>query len=135
MSDTAPEKPHETSARATATAAPKQHVERTRISATYKGLLVGVVVLVLLLVFVLENTQRVKINYFGASGHVPLGVAFLVAAIAGAILVAVIGTARIMQLRRRIRRLAQPPSAQPLRRRRWRQPKRSGQGDHSDSVK
>ncbi|HEV2981198.1 MAG TPA: LapA family protein [Solirubrobacteraceae bacterium] len=114
MSDTAPEKPHETSA--TPTAAPKQHVERTRLGATYKGLLVGVVVLVLLLVFVLENTQRVKINYFGASGHVPLGVAFLVAAVAGAILVAVIGTARIMQLRRRIRRLAQPPSAHPPRR-------------------
>ena len=119
MSDTAPEKPHETSARATATAAPKRHVERTRISATYKGLLVGVVVLVLLLVFVVENTQRVKINYFGASGHVPLGVAFLVAAVAGAILVAVIGTARIMQLRRRIRRLAQSPSARPPRSGRW----------------
>lgn len=113
MSDTPPEKPHDPSTTATSAAAPKQLVGRTRISATYKALMVGVVVLVLLLVFVLENTQRVKISYFGASGHLSLGVGFLFAAVAGAIPLGVIGTARILQLRRRVGRHPQPPSAQP----------------------
>ena len=56
----------------------------------------------LLLVFILENTQRVDVTYFGASGHLPLGVALLLAAVAGALLVGVVGAGRILQLRRRI---------------------------------
>lgn len=80
----------------------KQPIERTRLSATYKGLVGGAVILVLLLVFILENTQKVNVTYFGASGHLPLGVALLLAAVAGALLVGVVGIGRILQLRRRI---------------------------------
>jgi lipopolysaccharide assembly protein A len=54
-------------------------------------------------VFILENTESVKISYFGASAHLPLGVALLVAALGGALLVGIVGTARIMQLRRYVR--------------------------------
>jgi uncharacterized integral membrane protein len=64
----------------------------------------GTMILVLLLVFILENTQRAKVTYFGASGHLPLGVALLFAAVAGALLVGIVGTARILQLRKRVRR-------------------------------
>ena len=60
-------------------------------------------VLILLLVFIIENTQSVKIAYFGAGFHLPLGVALLLAAIGGALLVGIVGTARIWQLRRRVR--------------------------------
>lgn len=35
------------------------------------------VVLLLLLIFILENGQRVSISYFGAHGHLPVGVALL----------------------------------------------------------
>lgn len=79
-------------------------VPRTRTGAAYKSLIAGVIVLILLIVFILENTESVKITYFGAGGHLPLGVALLIAAIGGALLVAIVGTARIMQLRRHVRR-------------------------------
>jgi uncharacterized integral membrane protein len=81
---------------------------RTRTSAAYKALLAGLVVLVLLLVFMLENTQSVKISYFGATGHLPLGVALLLAAAGGALLAALVGGARILQLRRHAKRRRGP---------------------------
>ncbi len=55
--------------------------------------------LLLLLTFILENSQRVDISFFGAHGHLPLGVALLLAAVLGVLLVVIPGTARIVQLR------------------------------------
>lgn len=78
--------------------------ERTRTRVAFNSLLAGVVVLILLLVFILENTQRVKISYFGATGHISLGVALLVAAVGGALLVGLAGAARVLQLRQRLKR-------------------------------
>jgi uncharacterized integral membrane protein len=57
------------------------------------------VVLLLLLIFVLENGQRADVAFFGAHGHLPMGVALLLAAVFGILLVALPGTARIVQLR------------------------------------
>lgn len=62
------------------------------------------VVLLLLLVFILENNHDVKIAYFGAHGNLPLGVALLLAAVCGILLVVIAGTARILQLRSVARR-------------------------------
>lgn len=92
------------------TAAPERprarrgQVPRTKTAVAWNTLIAGAVVLILLLVFILENTQSVKISYFGATFHLPLGVALLLAAIGGALLLGIVGTARIVQLRRRIRR-------------------------------
>jgi lipopolysaccharide assembly protein A len=83
-------------------AAPK--VTKTRAAGAYKSLLGGAIVLALLLIFILENTRDVKVSYLGASGHLPLGVALLLAAVGGALLLGLVGTVRILQLRRRIRR-------------------------------
>jgi uncharacterized integral membrane protein len=79
-------------------------VPGTRTGNAFKMLVAGAIVLILLLVFILENTQSVKISYFGASGHLALGVALLIAAIGGALLVGIVGTARILQLRHHVRR-------------------------------
>jgi uncharacterized integral membrane protein len=79
-------------------------VPRTRISATFIALIAALIVLVLLLVFILENTKRVKVSFFGASGHLPLGVALLLAAVAGALVLAISGAARVLQLRRGVRK-------------------------------
>jgi uncharacterized integral membrane protein len=71
-------------------------------------------VLLLLLIFILENGQRVSISYFGAHRHLPLGVALLLAAVLGVLLVVIPGTGRIIQLRitaRRHRRLDAKESA------------------------
>jgi len=62
------------------------------------------VVLLLLLIFILENGRRVDVAYFGAHGHLPLGVALLLAAVLGILMVVIPGTARIVQLRLTARR-------------------------------
>ena len=82
----------------------KGEIPRTRTARAHNALIAGAIVLILLLVFILENTEKVKISYFGAGFNMPLGVALLLAAIGGALLVGIVGTARIMQLRRSVRR-------------------------------
>lgn len=77
----------------------EQRVRRTRVSATWVGIIISIVVLVLLLIFILENLRDVKVTYFGATGQLPLGVALIFAAIGGALLVAMVGVARLTQLR------------------------------------
>jgi uncharacterized integral membrane protein len=91
---------------AAAAAASAQHhkVHRSRMGGAWVGLALGAVVLVLLLVFILENSHNVKISFFGAQGHMPLGVALLLAAALGVLLVVIPGTGRIIQLRRTARR-------------------------------
>jgi uncharacterized integral membrane protein len=76
----------------------------TRISGTWVAVLASIVVLIVLLVFILQNLADATIHFLGAAGTLPLGVALLFAAIAGAILVALVGAARILQLRRQAKR-------------------------------
>lgn len=79
-------------------------VKRTRLSALWLSLLLFALVLALLLVFILENSRRVDIAYFGVHTHLPLGVALLLATVCGILLVAIPGTGRILQLRAAARR-------------------------------
>ncbi len=79
-------------------------IRHTRISGLWTGVILAAVVLIFLLIFILENGQDANVSYFGAHGHVPLGVALLLAAVAGALLVIIPGTGRILQLRRTARR-------------------------------
>jgi lipopolysaccharide assembly protein A len=74
-------------------------IKHTRISGLWVAVVFFAVVLLLLLIFVLQNGQTVDISYFGAHGHLPLGVALLLAAVCGVLLVVLAGTARISQLR------------------------------------
>ena len=83
-------------------------LEGTRLSATWKVLAAALVLLVLLLVFILLNLQRVEVNFYGAHARPPLAVALLLAVVLGAGLVFVIGTARILQVRARTRRAGRP---------------------------
>jgi len=61
-------------------------------------------VLLLLLIFILQNSHTVDVSYFGAHGHLPLGIALLLSAVFGVLLVVLPGTARIIQLRIAARR-------------------------------
>jgi uncharacterized integral membrane protein len=81
----------------------------TRTSGLWTGLILSAVVLLLLLVFILQNGAPVQITFFGFSGTLPTGVALLFAAIAGLLLVAIPGGLRILQLRRAARRGARRP--------------------------
>jgi uncharacterized integral membrane protein len=64
--------------------------------------------LVLLAVFVLQNTQEVRVSFFGWDTHAPLAATLLIATAAGAAIVLVAGSLRILQLRRRVRRARKP---------------------------
>lgn len=76
----------------------------SRTSGTWIAVLVLVVVLILLAVFILQNTQSVEVSYFGWDGSAPLSATLLIAAAGGALIVAAAGALRILQLRRRIKR-------------------------------
>lgn len=73
---------------------------RTRFGGLWVVLISGTVVLVLLLVFILQNSQRVEVHIYGGHWNAPLGVALLMASALGVLLVVVPGTGRIIQLRR-----------------------------------
>lgn len=118
--DPAPASPAEAAAQAPQAPLPQHRIKRTRISGAWVAMTCFAVVLLLLLIFILQNGRTVDVSYFGAHGHLPLGVALLLAAVAGVLLVALAGGARIIQLRRTARRhrradahAAQPLPAQP----------------------
>lgn len=77
-------------------------LRRSRTSTVWIGVIVFAVVLVVLLIFVLQNTQPVEVSFLGFSGTVSLAVAMLLAAVAGVLLAAIAGSLRIWQLRRRV---------------------------------
>ena len=79
-------------------------VRHSRTGGLWAGLILSALVLLLLLVFILQNGNPVQISFFALEGVLPVGVALLLAAIAGVLLVAIPGSLRIMQLRRAARR-------------------------------
>jgi uncharacterized integral membrane protein len=83
---------------------PAHRIRRTRMGGLWVAAVLSALVLLLLLIFILENGQRVSISYFGAHGHLPLGIALLLAAILGVLVVVIPGTGRIIQLRMTARR-------------------------------
>jgi uncharacterized integral membrane protein len=80
-------------------------VHRTRLGGLWVVAVLGAIMLVLLLVFILQNGQRVEVHLFGAHWTAPLGVALLMAAALGVLLVVVPGAGRIIQLKRAARGL------------------------------
>ena len=73
---------------------------RTRLSGAWTAIVIGLLALVVILVFILQNQQSVEVTFLMFSGHLPLAVALLFALILGAIIVFAFGAARILQLRR-----------------------------------
>lgn len=82
----------------------KGHVRRTRVSGVWIGLITASVVLVLLIIFIAQNTRRASIHFLGWSGHMSLGLLMLIAAVSGLLIAALPGTVRIIQLRRSLKR-------------------------------
>jgi lipopolysaccharide assembly protein A len=76
---------------------------RTKISSMRAGLITGTAVLIVVLIFVIQNAHAVSISFLGAHLRLSLAVALLLAAIAGALVMTAAGTARITQLRRIMR--------------------------------
>jgi uncharacterized integral membrane protein len=75
------------------------------------GLIAGFAALILVMIFIIQNAHAVNISFLGAHLRLSLAVALFLAVIAGALIMAAAGTARITQLRRIIRRDRREPRA------------------------
>jgi uncharacterized integral membrane protein len=77
------------------TSAPRARLNKTWLAAG--------TVAVLLLIFIVQNTARTNLSFLGLTGTLPLAVALLAAALAGALLAATVAMTRDARLRRRNR--------------------------------
>jgi uncharacterized integral membrane protein len=82
----------------------RTEVPRTRTSAVWFGVWAGAAVLILLIIFVAQNTASVEISFLGLSGQISLALALLIAGVGGAIIAMAVAAARILQLRRLLHR-------------------------------
>lgn len=83
--------------------AQRQSVSRTRTSAAWLGICAAAVILLVLIVFMLQNTGSVEVSFLWMQGSLPLAMALLIAGVGAALLTMMVGVARITQLRRRFR--------------------------------
>jgi putative membrane protein len=77
----------------------------TRLGMIWTAVVIALILLVLLIIFIAQNQDQVTLRYFGFEGQVALGLALFIAAVAGGIVVAASGAARIIQLRHRDRKI------------------------------
>jgi uncharacterized integral membrane protein len=75
-------------------------VKFTRAGALWSALIGGFLTLIVLLIFIAQNTVSASFTFFTWHWSLPLGVAILLAAVAGGLLTVAVGTARMLQLRR-----------------------------------
>jgi uncharacterized integral membrane protein len=92
------------SANGSGPSAPPPKRAHTRISGMRTGLIVGALALIVVMIFIIQNASAVNISFLGAHLRLSLAVALFLAAIAGALVMAAAGTARITQLRQIMRR-------------------------------
>jgi uncharacterized integral membrane protein len=83
---------------------PESAVKFTRAAALWSAMIGGFLILILLLVFILQNTGSASIHLFAWQWNLPVGVAILLAAVCGGLLTVAAGTTRIIQLRRAAKR-------------------------------
>ena len=94
-----PEAPADPPRKATANPVP-----RTRTGAAWFGLCAVALLSVVLIVFMLQNTRTVRVDFLWMNGSLPLALALLIAGVGTALLTMAVGAARITQLRRLSRR-------------------------------
>ncbi|WP_166971256.1 LapA family protein [Brevibacterium atlanticum] len=69
------------------------------------SLILGAIIVVLLLIFILQNNVPAEFEYFGWQFELPLGVAMLFAAIGGILIAGIIGSVRIFVLNRKLKKI------------------------------
>ncbi|KUG62236.1 MULTISPECIES: lipopolysaccharide assembly protein LapA domain-containing protein [Kocuria] len=82
-----------------------EHQKQGVSGAMWTALILGLLVLVLLLVFILQNNVAAEFTYLGWQFSLPLGVAMLLAAVAGALIMGLVGSVRLFRLGHRVRKL------------------------------
>ncbi|MDK8468776.1 LapA family protein [Corynebacterium accolens] len=88
------------------TAAP-QKAQGSFAASTWAALIVGFLLLIVLIIFIMQNQQEVPMNFLGWSGQFPAGIAYLMFTIGGALIMALVGVWRMLELRRQLRKQAE----------------------------
>jgi uncharacterized integral membrane protein len=86
------------------TSPPVGRAPRTRTGTAWFAVCAAAAALVVLIVFMLQNTRSVEVTFLWMHGNVPLALALLIAGVGVAVLAMAVGAARIGQLRRLARR-------------------------------
>jgi uncharacterized integral membrane protein len=81
-------------------------VPRTRTGVAWWALGFSMLLLILVLIFVLQNLSPVGTTFFGVKWTIPIGLDLLLAALLGGVIAFLLGAARMLQLRRVARRYA-----------------------------
>ena len=79
-------------------------VPRTRTSSTWAGVAAVLVLLILIIDFIVQNLKEASLHFLGAHFRLPIGIIALSAAVAGGVVVLLVGVARLAQLRLMARR-------------------------------
>jgi uncharacterized integral membrane protein len=79
-------------------------VPHTRTSAAWFGIWAGVAALILLIIFVAQNTRAVEVSFLWMHGQISLALALLIAGVGGAVIAMAVAAVRIVQLRRLLHR-------------------------------
>lgn len=75
-------------------------VKFTRAGALWVSLILGFLILIVLLIFITQNTASTAFTFLNWHWDLPLGVAILLSAVLGGLITALVSAARMFQLRR-----------------------------------
>jgi uncharacterized integral membrane protein len=76
----------------------------TRVSRAWNGVIPALVVLAFILIFIFQNLHKTRVSFVFLSATLPLAVALIAAAACGGLFVLALGSIRMVQLRKVIRR-------------------------------
>lgn len=77
-----------------------EEIKFTRTAALWTSLIFGFLILIVLLIFITQNTESTSFTFLTWHWTLPLGVAILLAAVGGGLITALVSAARMFQLRR-----------------------------------
>lgn len=86
----------------------EQQSMRTRTASLWVGIGVSFLLLIALVIFLMQNTEKVSVTFLGATGSAPLAIVCLISGLGVGIVVLLVGAVRIGQLRRRVKHDRRP---------------------------
>lgn len=81
----------------------RREVTGSLAGSTWVGLIIGALLLILLIVFIVQNQQQATVTLFAWEFSLSAGLIYLIFAIFGALIMALVGGVRMLQLRRQVR--------------------------------
>ncbi|WP_433759931.1 LapA family protein [Nocardia sp. CA-135398] len=91
-------------ARETVAPTGRKSVVKSRTGDTWVALVTATLIGIVLLIFILQNLEQQQVDLFFWSFSLPVGILVLLSVIAGALVMALVGGVRIIQLRRAAKR-------------------------------